>query len=246
MSDDIHALSGAYAVDALDDIERAQFERHLAQCPACQHEVDSLREASALLAETTVGQPPSRLRDSVLAGITTVRPLPPAVAEAAGGPTHVGSTRGRRRRRATSFLVAAAAVVAIGTGGVVWHSAADGHHGSTSVAHQVMTAPDHERYTAQLGNGATATIYRSMKADGAVLVTTGMPAAPSGHEYVVWLRHGTTMLPAAVMPAGPDSTVVLGGDAAGADGVGITVEDVGPTPSTPSDDVLVLVPFRNA
>ena len=40
---DIHALSGAYAVDALDDIERAQFERHLAECPACRSEVDSLR-----------------------------------------------------------------------------------------------------------------------------------------------------------------------------------------------------------
>jgi hypothetical protein len=26
---DVHALSGAYAVDALDDIERAQFQRHL-------------------------------------------------------------------------------------------------------------------------------------------------------------------------------------------------------------------------
>ena len=36
MTGDIHALSGAYAVDALDDIERAQFERHLAECPACR------------------------------------------------------------------------------------------------------------------------------------------------------------------------------------------------------------------
>ncbi len=37
---DIHALSGAYAVDALDDIERAQFERHLAECAECRAEVD--------------------------------------------------------------------------------------------------------------------------------------------------------------------------------------------------------------
>ena len=54
---DIHALSGAYAVDALDDIERAQFERHLAECPACTSEVASLREAAALLAETTMTTP---------------------------------------------------------------------------------------------------------------------------------------------------------------------------------------------
>ena len=39
MSDDIHALSGAYAVDALDDVERARFERHLANCEACRAEV---------------------------------------------------------------------------------------------------------------------------------------------------------------------------------------------------------------
>ena len=54
---DIHALSGAYAVDALDDIERAKFERHLADCAACSSEVDSLREAAALLAETTTTAP---------------------------------------------------------------------------------------------------------------------------------------------------------------------------------------------
>ncbi|WP_435746138.1 anti-sigma factor [Nocardioides sp. SYSU DS0663] len=77
MSDDIHALSGAYAVDALDDAERAQFERHLAGCDICQEEVDSLREASALLAETTMVTPRPELRNRVLTEIRTVRPLPP-------------------------------------------------------------------------------------------------------------------------------------------------------------------------
>ena len=60
---DIHALSGAYAVDALDDLERARFERHLAGCEACRHEVDSLREAAALLPETTTVEPSAALRD---------------------------------------------------------------------------------------------------------------------------------------------------------------------------------------
>ena len=41
MSGDIHALSGAYAVDAVDDLERAMFERHLAQCGTCRAEVDT-------------------------------------------------------------------------------------------------------------------------------------------------------------------------------------------------------------
>ena len=81
MSEDIHALSGAYAVDALDDVERAHFERHLAGCEACQAEVDSLRDATALLASTTATPPPPALRDSVLAQIANVRPLPPLVEE---------------------------------------------------------------------------------------------------------------------------------------------------------------------
>ena len=57
---DIHALSGAYAIDALDDVERARFERHLAECADCRAEVASLREAAALLPETAADRPARR------------------------------------------------------------------------------------------------------------------------------------------------------------------------------------------
>ena len=80
MTSDIHALSGAYAVDGLDDLERARFERHLADCDDCRAEVASLSEAASLLAETTSTPPPAALRDRVLAEIDTVRPLPPVLA----------------------------------------------------------------------------------------------------------------------------------------------------------------------
>ncbi|HET8987468.1 MAG TPA: anti-sigma factor [Humibacillus sp.] len=81
MSDDIHALSGAYAVDALDDVERAQFEQHLAGCSACQAEVASLIAAATSLSSLSDVTPPPSLRDRVLQGITTVRPLPPLAAD---------------------------------------------------------------------------------------------------------------------------------------------------------------------
>ena len=49
---DIHSLSGAYALDAVDDLERAAFERHLRECEACALEVGELRETvSRLLPE---------------------------------------------------------------------------------------------------------------------------------------------------------------------------------------------------
>ena len=95
---DIHALSGAYAVDAVDDIERAEFERHLATCADCREEVASFRATathSTLMSET----PPERLREQVMRDIAKVRPLPPAVGEEAG-----------RRIEATSRERAAAQV----------------------------------------------------------------------------------------------------------------------------------------
>ncbi len=109
---DIHALVGAYAVDALDDVERAAFERHLAECPACQAEVAGLREAAAMMGGAVAAEPPSGLRDRVLADITTVRPLPPPV----NRPEAVSTPGGRNRFRPRALLAAAAAVIALGAG----------------------------------------------------------------------------------------------------------------------------------
>jgi anti-sigma factor RsiW len=229
---DIHALSGAYAVDALDGEERAQFERHLAGCDTCRAEVASLQETAALMAETTATAPPPALRDRVLAGIAGVRPLPPAATVTALEP--------RRRRRATVWLAAAAAVVAIGGGGVVWSQVHDG--GSCDRFCQVAEASDAHTYTVHLGD-ATASVVVSRQRNEAYIDTHAMPAAPAGKEYVLWLQHGTMLTQAGVMPKGPDNKVILSGDAASADGAGITIEDAGTEPTEPSDDVVALFSF---
>ena len=85
MSADVHSLVGAYAVDAIDEQERAAFERHLAECPECRAEVASLAEAGAQLSLVSETTPPPALRAAVLAAIRTVRPLPPLEPPAAGG-----------------------------------------------------------------------------------------------------------------------------------------------------------------
>jgi anti-sigma-K factor RskA len=231
---DIHALSGAYAVDALDDDERAQFEEHLAGCATCRSEVDSLREAAALLAETTVTAPSAGLRDRVLADVAGTRPLPPAHAT-------VTALAPRRRRRVTTLLAAAAAVVAIGTGGIVWQQVND--DGPRSSTEQVIEASDVQLFTIPVGDGGSATVYRSKQLNEAAIVTKGMPAAPAGHQYVLWLQHGSMMTPAGVMPEGSDNEVVLSGDAASANGAAVSVEDAGVEPTEPSDDVVALISF---
>jgi anti-sigma-K factor RskA len=213
---DIHALSGAYAVDAVDDIERASFERHLASCPTCRAEVASLREASALLADAATTTPPPELRDAVLSGITRVRPLPPVTV---GGPVH--------RRRWFPALVAAVVLALVGVGGAVWQPWRDDASQTLSATDQVLQDPEAQQVSQTLPNGATATVVRSPKEHRAVLVTEDLPEPPAGKVYQLWLQTPSEdMVPAGLMPAG-GSTALLDGNADDAIGVGLSLEPAG-------------------
>lgn len=221
MSSDIHALVGAYAVDALDDEERTAFERHLADCAACRAEVAGLREAAATLATPTAVTPPGALRDRVLADIATVRPLPPAAERA--------DRRPRRFPRPWLLVAAAAAVIALGAGAAVWQPWADqtSQAPQLTAAERIRAADDAETFTQTLDGGARATLIRSRALNQAVLVTSDMPPAPEGRVYELWLDHkGVGMVPAGLM-VGTEREVVLEGDPATAIGFGITVEPEG-------------------
>ena len=94
----MHEEAAAFALDALDHQEAEAFERHLADCPDCEGELDELRFAAAALAFAVEPPVPSRsLRLRVLDTGAQVIPLP------------------RRRRprllRATMVAAAACAVV---------------------------------------------------------------------------------------------------------------------------------------
>ncbi|MGP3910683.1 anti-sigma factor domain-containing protein [Nonomuraea sp. 10N515B] len=67
MNDELHTLSGAYAVHALPYAEWVLFEEHLRACRVCGAEVRRLRETAARLAETVAEPPPARLRSRLLA-----------------------------------------------------------------------------------------------------------------------------------------------------------------------------------
>ncbi|TMQ91982.1 anti-sigma factor [Actinomadura soli] len=78
MRDDVHALAGAYALDAIDDAEeRRLFESHLAGCEPCAAELREFRATTARLGMAVPEAPPARLRARVLADIRSVRQLPP-------------------------------------------------------------------------------------------------------------------------------------------------------------------------
>ena len=240
---DIHALSGAYAVDALDDRERELFEQHLVDCAVCQAEVASLREASAMLAETTYAAPPPALRDKVLADIGKVRPLPPLPEQK----PVVRDIESVRRRRFPVGLAAAAAVLAVlGAGAVVTQPWQDDTSKTLTAAEKVLQASDAESVSVQLG-GAKATVVRSVSEGRAVIVTNDMPPAPDGKVYELWLRRPDgEMVRAGLMPAGSDEPILLEGDASDATGAGITVEPAPDGSEQPTTTPIALFDFEQA
>ena len=249
MNDDIHTLSGAYAVDAVDDLERARFEQHLAVCPECRAEVGSLRNAAFELSHLVEFMPPARLREQVLRDITAVRPLPPRVdistqqvrAAAPATPRrapHTQPTRAEARaqsRWSTRWVAAAAAVALFGGGAAaVTHPWDRQSQGQLTVADRVLGAPDKQSLDQAFPGGASATLVRSAEVGRAVLVTRDMPRAPGGKVYEMWLKNAQgTVVPAGLMPHKSDQTVLLDGDASTATWAGITIEPEGGS-STPT------------
>jgi len=263
---DVHALSGAYAVDALDDDERAAFEAHLAECADCRAEVAGLQEAAGMIAETTATTPPPDLRDRVLAGIRTVRPLPPEGQQSSGDPEHadpdrpgdpaaVGDAGGagavvplaprrhRPDRRMTRLLATAAAAVVLAVGGAVVAQQPWEDH-SISATEAVLDAPDARSTSVDFPRGATATVTHSDQLGRAVIVVHHMPAPPEGRVYQLWLdQPGKGMVSAGLMPAGSsDGTLLLQGDATTATAAGITVEPTGGS-SAPTSAPIALFDF---
>lgn len=241
---DIHALSGAYAVHALDDLERAAFERHLAGCAACGDEVHGLREASSFLSGASEVPAPARLRARVLADVAVTRPLAPLTRHARV--SSLGAHRARRRPLAL-LVAAAAAVVAIGGGAVI----VDQVRSEPTVAPQlsaadrVLQSPDARRFTKAAKGGGEVTVVRSTSLNQAVLMTEGLAAPPAGKTLELWLKHDNVYIPAGFLDAGSDQVVLLDGDPASAQAFGLSVEPM--TGSTePSDDIVALLDFSEA
>ena len=98
---DIEALLGVYAIDALEADERHLVERHVSGCRTCRAEIVGHREVAALL--TPAGPPPAGVWDR-LAGTLEEAPPPLKFAPVL--------SLNQRRPRAVRILAAMAAVAA--------------------------------------------------------------------------------------------------------------------------------------
>jgi anti-sigma factor RsiW len=225
---DIHALVGAYALDAIDDLERAAFDRHLADCESCRAEVDELRETAGRLADSTWSVPPPRLRTDVLAAIGRTRQL-------------TALEPGRRERpvrwRRWSAAAAAAVVLAGGAGAAVWtiqdqrvrdlRALAEAAQQREARTRQILAAPDLVvRTSPMIGGGKVTVATSALQNVGVVLL--GADAAPSGGRvFQLWTIRGKVATPAGTLAVGQASTVQIVNGLPGDDSVGVTVEPAG-------------------
>lgn len=237
MNEDVHSLIGAYALDAVTDRERAEFEQHLAGCEHCRAELVGLRETAASLGSSAATQPPAALRESVLQGISRVRPLPPLAAEPTE-PTEptdeLESHRARRRpaldgRRVRQWLIAAVIVVVAVIGGATWHPWTSSTPTTVAAVQQVLDAHDAHRYPARL-EGTPATVVVSPSLGKSVLQAQHLPSAPAGHTYQLWYLTAAGKATSAgfITPStsGP-SSALLRGNAQKAAMVAVTIEPTG-------------------
>ncbi|MFC4147056.1 anti-sigma factor [Micromonospora mangrovi] len=237
---EIHALAGAYVLDAVDDVERAAFVRHLAGCESCALEVAELREAAARLAEPTWSVPPPRLRAEVLAA---VRRTPQE------RPGRTGTRTPARWRRRTAAAVAAG-ILAVGAGTATWvvqeqrvrdeRAATVAARAETERIRAVLAAPDAVVRSAVVPAGGRVTVVTSTGRDEGVVALAGLATPPSGRAYQLWLISGGTAVSAGVLPAGRNAATVLIGGVRGKGTFGVTEEPAGGS-GRPTMDPLVAV-----
>ncbi|MDT7799516.1 MAG: hypothetical protein QOI78_2949 [Actinomycetota bacterium] len=246
----MHTLAGAFALDAVSDIERAEFSRHLEQCDSCAQEVAELRATAARLGAAMAEEPPPEFKDRVMTAMHATRQLPPR--------TRPGSPeRHRRSGRAPRWAVitaAAAAVVGLAAGGVFGGIALTQQQELRSAQTQLdqararyapvaalLAAPDAKTGHGEAPTGGGVTVVLSRSQNRLMVMDAGLPSQPGGKVYQAWLLTGTEA-PRSAGVLATDSGLVVADGVGSADKVAVSVEQAGGSPSGAPTDVLMSMP----
>jgi anti-sigma-K factor RskA len=223
---EIHVLAGAYALDAVTDLERAAFDRHLRDCSVCAQEVREFRETAMRLGAATAVAPDQALRERVLREISVTRQQPPRIAE-----LPVVRERSWWTRRAAIAVVSIAAAAAALFGGI--------NIGRDQLRQVVpgnsVSASDTVTDSAEGATGGSATVAVTRSQHTAVVNVRDLPALDVAHSYQLWFTGLRGPRSAGSLPAGAGSGTVSLNVPADADGLAVTVEPAGGSsqPTTP-------------
>jgi anti-sigma-K factor RskA len=225
VSVDIHTLSGAYALNAVTDLERVAFDRHLAECDTCAQEAAGLVATVARLTDSTWSAAPPSLREKVLREVSQTRQVRPGSGRRGGG--------ARRRWRTQVLSAAAAAVLVVAAAGatfVVQQTRLDRQRDQAEAGRQqvaaitsVFTAPDVRVRGAAAGAGRLS-VAVSEQRNAAVAVMDDMPAPAAGLCYQFWRMRDGVPVPAGVLARGSTKGPQLVGEVRGSQAIAVTQE----------------------
>jgi anti-sigma-K factor RskA len=263
LREELHTLTGVYALDALDGAERDRFARHLDRCPACDNEVRGMRDTAARLGMAVAAVPPAYLRERVLAAVARTRQLPPETepVPARGAfrarwpawsrpssPSRPAGRSGRAREswfpRPAALLAAAAAAVAIvlGVTQVVTQRELGHAQAQTQAVESVLSAPDAQLVMRRTSAGGFATVVVSPSRHALVLTTSGLPVLPAAKVYEVWYMKPGDDRPAGLLSASAAGRTapLLADRLAAGDQIGVTVEPAGGTSRPTTAPILLM------
>jgi hypothetical protein len=186
--DPLDELLGAYALDAVDDLERRRVDAYVAVDPAARAEVEAHREVAALLA--TGGEaPPQGLWDRIAAALEAPPPAP--------GPrlARVLPAVRRSRRRAVVGAVAAATVAAAAaiviTTAVVRRDDTPSPAAAIERAYEDAASAPGSRHAELTGEGTPFTADAVVLADGSgFLAASRLPELPDTETWQLWGVYG--------------------------------------------------------
>lgn len=244
---DLHTLTGAYALDALDADEREAFEAHLPDCDTCREEVDGFLATASLLGSAVAEPPPAYLKGAVLDTVARTRQEAPATTPPRRRSDTVVDLSRRPARRAwmERLLLPAAAVMAVVVAGMSivvgnLNRRLDAVVPANEIA-AVAAADDLQTWEAELPDGGHARVVYSASRGEGWFLADGLSETEAGMVYELWLIDDEGPSPAGLFHASDGLAAhAFTGAVDDVTAIGVTVEPASGSPQPTSDPVVVV------
>ncbi len=239
---EVRDLLPAWALDAVDDDERARVETAIRRDAALAHEARALVEPAARIGTPRAEPPPARLRARVLAAARDTPQRPP-VARPAVAPR--GSSPAARRRSRAAIGVAAGAVatmavIAPSVLAVQQAGRAQRSELQLATVTEALGRPGAEVLTGELEGGGSAVAVLTER--GAVFVARGLPGLADALAYQLWITADGEPRSAGVLDVAGGFVLVETRGAVPGNTLTLTVEPVDGSPQPTTEPVVVLPP----
>lgn len=240
--DEVRDLLAAWALDAVDDVERATVERALRDDPALAAEARSLRETTALLAASGSAPAPVHLRGSVLDRIGTTAQVGAAPAgPVQAGTARSGAARSTRRRPVGRWLaVAAAFLVSVGVpaGIAVQQSQrADRVQEQAEAVADILARPGAQVVQSDVTGGGRAVAV--VAGNDAVFTASDLPDLDDG-DYQLWVVAEGAPVSAGVLDLSDGAATASVSTVPEGAALALTVEPLGGSEQPTTEPVVVL------